>query len=139
MIESWILYGLGAAISFSAMALVIKKLLVLKISPLIVNTLLFGLVTLGYGFWIASTDTKIEINLIIILFLILAGFFSILSSYFDVVSMKFAPNPGYSSALKASSLVLITIFSVFLFSSDFSLLKFIGIIIVVGGIFLISK
>lgn len=139
MIANWILYGFGAAICFSAMIIIIKKLLLLKIHPLILNMFLFGIVFVGFGIWMGVSNTKIEITLPLIFLLVLASFFSLLSNYCDVTSIKYAPNPDYASTLKAFSLVIIIILSALIFNSEFTITKFLGVLIVLFGIFLVSK
>lgn len=138
MTINWVIYGFGSAVCFTGMTLVFKKLFIMGINPLVLNMFVFGISFLGFILWNVINKTKINIGLNIILFLILASLFAILGNYLDVSAVKNAPNPGYAGALKASQIVLIALIAPILFNSSFSLLKFVGIILVLIGAAIIS-
>ena len=52
--------------------------------------------------------------------------------------LKDAPNPGYVNAIQGLCAVIVTIASLFILGSKFSLIKFIGVLFVVVGIFIIG-
>lgn len=76
---------------------------------------------------------------LMIILLIVASIFALAGNYLQVTAYKDAPNPGYVNTLVSTQLVLITILSVFLFKSDFTLIKFIGILLVLFGAYLVGK
>lgn len=138
MTENWIIYGFGSAICFTGMTLVFKKLLTMGVSPLVLNMFVFGISFLGFVVWNVVSKTKINIGLNIILFLILGAIFAIFGNYLDLSAVKNAPNPGYAGTLKATQIVLIAILSPILFNSSISLLKLVGIVLVLAGAAIIS-
>lgn len=139
ILNNWFLSGLGAAICFSGMILVYKKLFLMGIKPLVLNLFLFGFVFIGFTVWNFSTKTAPNLNLNMILLLLLAAAFSLLGNYLDTTSVKLAPNPGYASTLKATQIIFISLLAPILFRSSLGIVSFIGIIFVLIGIFLLSK
>lgn len=136
---NWFVISIIAGICFSGMLLIYKKLLLLGINSIILNLFVFGFVFLGFTIFTATTKTQISITPLMILLLIGASLFSLAGNYAMVKAFDKAPNPGYVSSINISlQLTLITILSIFLYNSEFSLLKLIGIIIVLVGIYIIG-
>jgi|SRR3989344_1580242 len=138
MTINWILSAILAALSFTFMILIYKKLLLLNINQNILNLFIFGLVFLGFGIVLVSTKTSIKITFFMLILLIIAAVFSLLGNYFQVKAVNDAPNPGYAITLQSTSLILITILSIFLFKSSFSWVKLVGILVVIFGSYLLS-
>ncbi len=59
-------------------------------------------------------------------------FFSYLGSVFSLISIKQAPNPGYSLIISKSYVVMTSILAVFLFNSPLTTTNIIAIILIVG-------
>lgn len=137
MVDKWVLYGLGTAVNMAAMILVFKKMLLMGIAPLVLIFFIFGITFIGFLLWVYISKIPIKISKSMILFLILASLFAILGNFFEVNSLKDAPNPGYTSTLKTFYIVIITLAAPFLFKSKINLSKFIGVLLVLGGLFLI--
>ena len=135
---NWIFYSLIAAIAFAGLVLTYKKLLLLGINQLVLNVSIFFLVFLGFASVIVYKRIPLQLSTAMILLLLLAAVFSFLGNYFQVKSYNESPNPGYASTLVATQLILITIFSIFLYHSEFNWLKVLGIAIVILGSYLIS-
>ena len=135
---NWITYSVMAAVSFSFMVLIYKKLLLLGINQNILNLFIFGIVFIGFGSIVVYSKTQIKLTSLMILLLVLASVFSLFGNYFQVKAYNEAPNPGYASTIVATQLILIAILSVFLYNSEFTWTKFLGIIIVVFGSYLVS-
>ena len=53
-------------------------------------------------------------------------------------SLSLAPNPGYSLAIISADVVLVAVASVFIFKSEFTLIKAIGTGLAVLGIILLG-
>ncbi len=138
MISSWVMYAFGSAVCFTGMTLVIKKLFLMNVPPLVLNMFIFGITFTGFVIWNVINKSKINIGLSVILFLVLASAFAVFGNYLDVSAVKSAPNPGYAGALKATQIILIALLAPLLFNSDISLLKIIGIILVLAGASIIS-
>jgi len=135
----WIFYGFGAAISFGCMMLTYKKLLLMNLQPLVLNFFVFGLTFIGFSAWVSISNTPIKISTPMLLFLLLASCFAIMGNYFDVNAVKAAPNPGYSTTLKATQIVIVTLLAPIIFDSHFNLQKLFGVFLVLSGVFLVSR
>lgn len=138
MVVNWVLYAFGSAVCFTGMTLVIKKLFLMNVPPLVLNMFIFGITFSGFIVWNVINKSKINIGLNIVLFLILASVFAVFGNYLDVSAVKYAPNPGYAGAIKATQIILIALFAPLLFGSNISLLKIFGIILVIIGAAIIS-
>lgn len=65
---------------------------------------------------------------------IFAGIFSSIGHWADFEAIKRAPNPGFSTSIRNSSILPITLISVVLFQSQFHLLKLGGVFLILAGI-----
>ena len=63
-----------------------------------------------------------------------AGIFSSIGHWADFEAIKRAPNPGFSTSIRNSSILPVTLFSVVLFDSQFQLLKLGGVFLILAGI-----
>jgi drug/metabolite transporter (DMT)-like permease len=82
---------------------------------------------------------KIPLNIIknnLWIFLLI-GIFSTSFYLFMFEAIKVAPNVGYVNAINASSISLVTVFSTILFKDEFSIKKFIGVVGVALGLFVL--
>lgn len=113
----WVLYGIGAAICFGCMMLTYKKMLLMDIHPLILNLFVFGITFIGFAAWVTISKTPVKLSKNIFFFLILASVFAVLGNFCDVNAIKSAPNPGYSTTLKATQIVIVTLIAPLLYDS----------------------
>lgn len=136
---NWAIYSIIAAISFAGMVLVYKKLLLLGINQNLLNFYIFGLVFLEFASIVIVNKTPVKLSYLMIILLVLASIFSLIGNFSQVKAYATAPNPGYASTLATTQLILITILSVLFFSSEFSWVKFLGIVIVIFGSYLVAS
>ncbi len=136
---NWAIYSIIAAISFAGMILVYKKLLLLGINQNLLNFYIFGLVFLGFASVVFINKTPIKLSYLMMALLVLASIFSLIGNFSQVKAYATAPNPGYASTLAATQLVLVSILSVLFFRADFSWIKFLGILVVILGSYLVSS
>jgi drug/metabolite transporter (DMT)-like permease len=139
MKENWVIFSILAAISFSVMVLVFKKLLLLKINQIVLNWAIFGLVFIGFSFLLLITKTPVKISWWMFLLLIIAAIFSLIGNYYQVQAFNSSPNPGYASTIISLQLIFISVLAVFIFNTQFNWVKFLGIAVVIFGSFLIAK
>ncbi|MFH1326521.1 MAG: EamA family transporter [archaeon] len=133
----WFLYGCGTALSMAAFILTYKKILLSGISPLVLIFFIFIFTFLGFAGWALISRPKIKFSWIVLGWFIAAAIASLLGNYFEALSLRDAPNPGYTSSLKYLQIIIITLFAPFLFGSKINLKKVLGIVLVLGGLFLI--
>jgi len=138
----WYFYSIIAMLSFSAMVLLIKRIRDLGFSSRKINLFLFGFVFLDFILinvpsldkTIASPNFWYSLELIF-----LTSIVAIFANLANIKSIGIAPNPGYSQAIKDTNILPVTILSVLIFGSEFSLLKIFGAVLILGGIFLLIK
>ena len=135
---NWVAYSIIGAISLSCMILIYKKLLLLGINQLLLNLFIFGFVFIGFGIFVYATKTPIRLSPLMIFLLVIASVFSLIGNYFHVKAYNEAPNPGYAHALSSTAIILVMVLSVLLYGSNFTWLKFFGIITIILGSYLVS-
>lgn len=67
----------------------------------------------------------------------LAGVFSFLANFFNIIGTGAAPNPGYNNAIKYTQVVLVTLLAVPLFYASFDRRKLCGVVAIVIGAVLV--
>ncbi|MFH0987677.1 MAG: hypothetical protein V1841_02180, partial [Patescibacteria group bacterium] len=136
----WHLYSLGASLFFTIWTLMLKKITLLGFSSKEINLFVFGFSWVG--FLLLSLKGLKDIvptkNLSQFLGLVfLASFFSFLGNLLGVQAIKAAPNPGYHEAIKSVSVLVTSLASIKLFSSDSKPLKISGVAVIVLGVILL--
>ncbi len=135
---NWLLYAILGTLSLSGMFLTIKKLGTLDLKPNIILIYLFivaSILFIVYNIITKNNFLVTEKNTL--LFLILVGIFSFLGNLFLTKSMLLAKNPGYTLVISSTNVILVTIGSYFLFKSEITITKLIGMIIALIGIIMV--
>jgi uncharacterized membrane protein len=87
----------------------------------------------------ATITTKAQILDAKTIFLsVLVGISSVLGSLFAILSIRHAPNPGYSVAIYSANFVLLALTSILFFRSELTIPKLLGMLSIIFGIFLLS-
>lgn len=134
----WILYSIIAMISLAFLVLAVKKASDLGTSAKIINLYIFGIVFMGFLVWNLASGEKLIVNKTALIFLIIASIFSLIANFLMFSVIGSSPNPGYVTAIIGLHGVIVLITSIFLFNSEFNLLKIIGSVLAVVAIILIS-
>lgn len=138
----WYLYSIIAMFSFSGMILIIKRIRDMKFHSREINLFLYGFVFLGFFLVnISSIDETINSPKFssFLAFVLVTSVFSIFANLTNIKAIGLAPNPGYSQAVKDANILPVTILSALIFGSEFDLIKFLGALLILGGVFLIIK
>lgn len=133
----WLPLAFGAFFCWGFLSLSSKFLFSQGMNTFVFLTYVYTIVTLCI--FTETKSKKIPLNLIKKnpwIFLLI-GIFSTSFNLFMFQAIKFAPNVGYVNAINASSISMVTIFSILLFKDDFSVKKLIGVIGVTAGLFLL--
>ena len=134
----WFIYAIIAMVALTINFLLIKKILNLGIRSEIVLIYIFGISAIIILIYSVSTKASINISRYVFLFILLAAIFAIIGNFFLFKSMGISPNPGYALAVSGVHILLVAIASIFIFKSDFSLVKGVGVILAVIGIILLG-
>lgn len=119
------------------LSLAIKYLSLHGLTTLVMLTYLYIFVTLLIVGEIFTKKIKLSLNRSSLRYFGVIGIFSSVFNYFNFYSVSIAPNVGYVNAINASSISLVTIFSILLFKDEFSLRKLVGVFGVTAGLLLL--
>jgi len=135
---NWFWYALIGMVFLSVMFLLITKVNKLGVRSELVYVLpsifavLFGLI------YIFAVKIPFAVPKSIWIFLVLAGLFAVIGNLLMFKSLSLAPNPGYALAIISADVLLVAIASVFIFKSEFTVIKAIGTVLAVVGIILLG-
>jgi drug/metabolite transporter (DMT)-like permease len=135
---NWLIYSLISTIGFVGIALIIKRLTQFEIKAEVLNLYFWGLTTLTFLSYALIKKSVLKVPDNSWTWFILLAIIAFVTNLFSVLAIKTAPNPGYTRAIQAAQIILVTIASFFLFGSKFDLKTFFGILIVFLGVFLIT-
>ena len=115
--NSWFIYALISMLSFSGMALVLKKLTYMIPTPLIL-VYVFVFSSVMFISYQLKTAGDLKISLTPLLWILLATGFAFIANIFDLEALKHAPNAGFASAVKAGQILVITFAALYLFEDQ---------------------
>lgn len=134
----WALLALFAASCFTAVFIAFRLLEDAKVPSIATMLYIFFLGAVISFIHLRATDTSAAISKKSFLIVLVAAVFSYFGNLAQIRSMGMAPNPGYSAAVASCQAIFLTILSIFIFGSDFSLLKGLGVALCVIGVSLVS-
>lgn len=134
----WFLLAFISLFLFAGVTLVQKHLLNLGIHPVTFGLYLMAFTFIGFLLTAIITKQKIMIPNAWILFLILAGLFALFGNLAATYSFKLAENPGYTQGIISASGIVILFLSIFLFKSELTPIKFVGILLTTFGVILLG-
>jgi hypothetical protein len=135
---NWFIAALAGMVSFACLTLTMKRLTYLLPVPII----LFYLFAISAVLFLATSLKRgldFNVGWYPVALLVLASVFSFAGNMGDIESLKLAPNPGYSSAVKAGQIIVLTFASLWLFPDQkLSLQGVLGVFFVFIGIGLLA-
>ena len=134
----WFLLALIALVMLASLTLIQKHLLNLGIHPIIFGLYLMAFTFMGFLITSLITNQKIAIPKLWILFLILAAVFALFGNLAATFSFKLAENPGYTQAIISASGIAVLFGAIFLFKSELTPIKFVGVLLTTIGVVLIG-
>jgi drug/metabolite transporter (DMT)-like permease len=135
---SWVLYSIIAMIGFATMILLFKKLTIMEPKTEVINFYFFMFTSIA--FFLFSTLRKVQLHFpgkSLALFILLAVI-AVVANYASVSAIRSAPNPGYVRGIQSFEVVIITIAAFFLFRSEITTVKVIGMLLSLCGVVLLS-
>jgi uncharacterized membrane protein len=134
----WVMLSLGAMSVLAAMTLVFVKLGRDGVPSSIILFYLFvfaSIINFGY---LKVLKTPLQVSGNALLWILVTAILSFMGNMLVLQSFKTAPNPGYASAIEASKAAVIMLLSIWLFSSQITITKGLGVILCTIGVALIS-
>ncbi len=139
----WYFYSILTSLSFVGLYLCIKWLASKGFAS---KQILLFMVAFAIPGFLAATAPSIQNVLIseqllsFLAVIAVTGIFSSIGHWTDFEAIKRAPNPGFANAVRNSTILPVTIFSVFLFGSSFHFLKLFGaLLILIGIVFMVIE
>ena len=134
----WYTFAIIAMLSSTIIFLLIKKLTTLNLEAWVIYTYtgMFSLmIALSYVF---TNKISLNVSSTALILLAIIGLFAALGNTMMIKSVATAPNPGYSLAIAAAHVFLVAILSIFLFKSQITLAKGVGLLLTVIGVILLG-
>lgn len=134
----WLELSFGAFFCWGMLALMSKYLLDIGVGVL--PRLIYSMIIVSALIAIEMKFKKVKYSGLTasqLITLLVIGISASGFNYFMQLGYQLAPNPGYINAVNASSISLVTLFSIFLFKDEFSLRRFVGIIGATLGLLLL--
>lgn len=136
--NNWFIYALIGMLSFSGMALVLKKLTYMLPSSLILVYVFVFSAVMFVSFQLKTTG-ELKVGLIPLLWLLLAAALAFVANIFDLEALKHAPNAGFASAVKAGQILVITLAALFLFEDQkITWTGVLGVLFIFSGVGLLA-
>ena len=133
----WFVYSILSACFFVGLYLCIRWLTDRGFAPRQILLFMIGFALLGFLGATAPHLREVLSSEKFFSFLAAGTFAGISSSighWADFEAIKRAPNPGFSTSIRNSSILPVTILSVILFNSQFHLTKLLGVFLILAGI-----
>ena len=133
----WFVYSILSAFLFVGLYLCIRWLTDKGFAPKQILLFMVGFALLGFLAATAPSLRKVLNSENFLGFLAagtFAGIFSSIGHWADFEAIKWAPNPGFSTSIRNSSILPVTILSVILFNSQFHFIKLFGVFLILAGI-----
>ncbi len=138
MTLSWIFYALFALFSFAGMILLFKKITMEGVPPLVLLLFLFLIAGTLYLAQTLFTRTKVSLSVPVFLLILAAAILSYAGNLFYLKAIGLAPNPGYAVAVVGLQAGVIAFGAFFLFNSELSLIKGVGLLLAILATILLS-
>lgn len=127
----WIIYSSITFVTTVTVGLLIRKLYLNGVPTKLQLGMQFILPFFGFLIWILFQPQLLKINFShLLLIIIYAVVFTQLGTIMAVKSITLAKNPGYALAITRTNVLIVTILSIFLFSSRLSWISFIAIMMI---------
>lgn len=137
-LENWFVYALIGTIGFSFMTLLIRYITTKELSPALTMTYLFTIAAVVLWLYSGATEKITMPSKWILISLIAASVLSAGGNILMTTSIKIAPNPGYTQAVIATNIILVTALSIVLFSLKVQPIAIIGVILIFAGVIVLS-
>jgi drug/metabolite transporter (DMT)-like permease len=136
---SWIVSSIISALAFAGVSLLLKRLTQFSFSSEIINLYFWLTTSIAFFLFVIYKKTSFTVSKESWIWFLILALVAFVANYFSVEAIKLAPNPGYVRAIQASRIVLVTLLSVFLFQSEFTIRTLLGVIVIIGGVILITS
>ena len=135
---NWFTFALTSAILMTIVILIVKRGLNEGISSWLWLMYFYAFNAILIATYLKSKKSIKKVSKFLLSLLVVAAVIGVLANVALTQAIKIAPNPGYVSAVVSTQVLLVTIASIFLFKSEFTLKKGLGTILLVLGVILLG-
>jgi len=135
---NWFILALGAMVLFTITFLLIKKVGDLGLKSEVILFYYFAIGALIILVYIFMNKMSLQASGYIFVLLLIMALIGSIANILLFNSIKIAPNPGYALAVSGLHVLLVAVASIFIFKSEFTLLKGIGTILAIIGIIILG-
>ncbi len=135
---SWFIIAFVSMLAFSVVFLLYRKIADLGVSSELLFLYYFGISTIVLFFYLYFNKIPLTVSKNAFVFILIAALLGVIANVLLVNSMKIALNPGYTLAIVAVNTLVVVIASIFVFKSEFGLIKGIGTFLVIIGVVLLG-
>jgi drug/metabolite transporter (DMT)-like permease len=130
----WFIFAAIAVFCFAGMQLLMKQLSNMGLLAPVILAVMFATSGLLYWSHVAVTRSPLHITPRALVLMIVAGALSYAGNLYMLRSIGIAPNPGYTVAITGLQAVPVVVAAVFLFGSEFSWIKAVGVLLSAVGV-----
>jgi drug/metabolite transporter (DMT)-like permease len=136
---NWILATIISSIAFAGISLLLKKLTQYPLTPEILNFYFWITTSITFLAFALYKKSSFKISTDSLVWFLVLSIVAFVANYFSIIALKLAPNPGYVRAIQSANIIIITVSSIFLFGSTISIKMILGIMLILGGLYLLTS
>lgn len=137
--HNWFVLAVFAMLCFVVTALIIKQLTLIEPQTESINFYFCFATTVVFLLFSLLKGTRLVISSGSIKWFTLLAIIAAAANYFSVSAIRLAPNPGYVTGVRAFETLIIGVLAVFVFGSEITATKMIGIVLSVSGLIMLSR
>ena len=138
--HAWLLPAIGSMLSFSAMYLLFRGLIIRGISPEALTVFFFFAATIGVVGWALISPGQINWKIPEggWIYFVALGLVAIPANFLSMRAVQLAANPGMVRGIELLGAVVVALAAIFIFGDSISLMKILGILVCIAGAMLIT-
>lgn len=134
----WFWIAFIAMLAFSVVFILTRKIADMGVKSEVLFIYYFGLSTIILGFYLFYNKIPLQISTSAFWIIFVMAILGVIGNVLMFNSIKIAVNPGYTLAIIGANTLVVALASIFIFKSEFTLIKGIGTIITIIGIILLG-
>jgi len=135
---NWVTYSIFSAVGFGGISLLLTHFTRQNISTLIINLWFWGLTAIGFlGWHLVDRAHSVKISSQQFGLFILLAAIAVATNYFSVKALETGPNTGIVRSVQMAQIAVAAIGGIYLFNQGIDLKGFIGIALIIIGIYLL--
>jgi drug/metabolite transporter (DMT)-like permease len=138
MVSEWLVTALLSMLAFSGVFLLYKKVGDLGVSSEALFLYYFAVSAIILFLYMYFNKMPLGVSTTAVALLLGSALLGVVGNILMLNAMKGSTNPGYALAVVGANTLLVAVASVFIFKSDFTLVKGVGTLLAVLGVILIG-